>query len=268
MDEPIDHAGRGAQSRPDRREALAALLAIGGAAALSGGAIAEPAAGSAPARKPGRFTAAAMGWDAEKREYALPRLPYAADALEPHIDAQTMEIHHAKHHAAYVAGLNKAVAELAKIRAGEGDALLIKHWSREAAFHGGGHVNHCLFWLTLAPTERARDMKPGPELSTQIDRDFGSLEKCMNQMSAAASAVEGSGWAWLVWEPIGQRLLITQMEKQQNLWVTGASPLLGVDVWEHAYYLRYQNRRADYLKAWRQVIDWGAVDELFAAARA
>jgi Fe-Mn family superoxide dismutase len=110
-------------------------------------------------------------------------------------------------------------------------------------------------------------MKPGKDLAAQIDRDFGSFEKCMNQMSAAAAAVAGSGWAWLVWEPIGQRLLITQMEKQQNLWVTGASPLLGVDVWEHAYYLRYQNRRADYLKAWRQVIDWTAVDELFAAAR-
>ncbi|TVQ60037.1 MAG: superoxide dismutase [Phycisphaerales bacterium] len=214
----------------------------------------------------GIISARDLGWDPEARRYILPELRYAYDALEPHIDAATMEIHHSRHHAGYVSGLNKALDELAKIRKGEGDAGLIKHWSREVSFHGGGHVNHTLFWLTMGPKDFIAE-SPSLELLAHMERDFGSMNGFWTHFEAAANAVEGSGWAWLVYEPNAGRLLITQMEKQQDLWMTGAAPLLGVDVWEHAYYLRYQNRRGDYVKAFRNVVNWAMVDELFAIAR-
>jgi len=218
---------------------------------------------------PGGLDVSALGYDATSGEYRLPPLPYAYDALEPYIDAQTMQIHHDKHHQGYVNGLNKAVAELKKIREGSGDAGLIKHWSRELAFNGGGHVNHTLFWATMAPPGSAATSGPGGDLERALRESFGSVENFKTQFTAAANAVEGSGWAWLMFDPVSKSLVVTQMEKQQNLYMNGANPLLGVDVWEHAYYLKYQNRRSDYTKAFWNVVNWDAVGSLYdAAARA
>jgi len=253
------------EAKIDRRAALGALglLASGAAAGALPG---VQAAAAQPGDARSAFAPSDLGWDAEKGEYVLPPLPYAPDALEPHIDAATMEIHHGKHHAAYVAGLNRALAELARIRAGEGDAGLIKHWSRELAFHGGGHVNHCLFWLGMAPSGAGGGGQPGGALGQRLARDFGSFERFAAHFQAAAVGVEGSGWAWLVLDTISGRLWVQQMEKQQNLLVTGVVPLLGCDVWEHAYYLRHQNRRGDYVKAWMNVVNWAFVERLYERA--
>jgi Fe-Mn family superoxide dismutase len=244
-----------------RRDALTTLGAVAAAAAASGVSFAQGAAGGVS----GSGGGLSLGWDAAKGQYTLPELPYAPDALEPHIDAETMKIHHSKHHAAYVAGANKALAELAKIRSGEGDAALIKHWSRELSFHSGGHINHTIFWLTMAPAGQGGGGKPEGALASAIDRDFGSFDGFSKHFQAAAGAVEGSGWAWLAHEPMSGRLVVLQMEKQQDLAMVGVRPLLGVDVWEHAYYLRYQNRRGDYVKAFMNVINWGMVGRLFGA---
>lgn len=243
------------KSPVSRREVLATAVAFGGAAALTGSASARQPAG---ARKP-LLSPAELGWDAAKGEYILPALPYAADALEPHLDAATIEIHHSKHHAAYVKGLNTALAKLAEIRAGTGDASLIKHWSRELSFHGAGHVNHSMFWVTMAASGKGGGGEPTGALGSAIARDFGSFAAFSTHFQAAATAVEGSGWAWLVYEPTAERLLVLQGEKQQDMMLTGVTPLMGVDVWEHAYYLRYQNKRADYVKAFMNVVNWGRV---------
>jgi Fe-Mn family superoxide dismutase len=245
----------------DRRDALSLL----GAAGL--GTIAAAAAGQTRGGAGTPFdSTAAFGWDAAKGEYTLPGLPYPADALEPHIDRPTMEIHHGKHHAAYVAGLNTALAELRKAREAA-EYSLVKHWSRELAFHGGGHVNHCLFWWTMAPAGAGGGGEPAGRLGEAVSRDFGSFGAFSKHFQAAAAAVEGSGWAWLVVDRLSGRLMIQQMEKQQDMLVAAATPLLGCDVWEHAYYLRYQNKRADYVKAWFNVINWGTVGKIFEHAR-
>ncbi len=241
----------------DRRDALA-LLGTVGLAAFASTAHAQPVAASENAPD----LTATFGWDAAKSEYTLPKLPYAYDALEPHLDKVTMEIHHGKHHQAYVTGLNKALAEQKKAR-DAGDFALVKHWSRELAFHGGGHINHCLFWATMAPPAPGIGGEPTGDLAAAIARDFGSFDAFSKHFQAAAAAVEGSGWAWLVYDRIARRLMIQQMEKQQNLLVTMVSPLLGCDVWEHAYYLKFQNKRADYVKAWMSVINWPAVAMMF-----
>ena len=242
-----------------RRAAMASIGALG-AAAVAGPTIAQGGAQAAHG-----LSAKELGWDAEAGEYVLPPLPYAFDALEPHIDAQTMEIHHDRHHAGYVRGLNGALAALAAIRAGDGDASLIQHWTQKLAFHGSGHVNHTLFWLTMAPDGGGQ---PGGALDEAISRDFGSFDAFSAHFQGAARSVEGSGWAWLVYEHIAGRLLILQAENQQKMASMGVVPLLGVDVWEHAYYLRYQNRRADYVSAFMNVINWDRVASLYAMASA
>ncbi len=246
----------------DRRAALTAL----GVAGL--GAIAAPAMGQAGAAQPALDLFADLGYDAAKGEYTLPPLPYAKDALEPHLDAATMEIHHDKHHKAYVDGLNKALKALADIRAGAGDAGLVKHWSREVSFHGSGHVNHALFWKMMAPAGKGGGGEPEGKLADMIKRDFGSFAAFTAHFKAASTAVEGSGWGWLVYEPVGRRLLVTQGEKQQNLMMTGVRPILGIDVWEHAYYLKYQNKRADYVAAFMNVVNWSFCSKLLDAAGA
>ncbi|MEM7621974.1 MAG: superoxide dismutase [Planctomycetota bacterium] len=243
----------------DRRAALAAIggLSLAGAAAAS-------AAVSGSTRS--ILAAEPVGWDESTGEYTLPDLPYAYDALEPHIDAQTMEIHHSKHHAGYVRGLNRALAKLEGIRTGTEDPALIKHWSRELAFHGGGHVNHTLFWLGMAPADSGGGGRPAGELARRIDQDFGSFAQFVAHFKAASGAVEGSGWGWLVFDPVARRLRVTQMEKQQDTSMTGTVPLLGVDVWEHAYYLRYQNRRSAYVDAFMNIVNWPEVARRFEAA--
>ena len=198
-------------------------------------------------------------------KYELPPLPYAYDALEPHIDEQTMRLHHDKHHLSYVNGLNSALEKLAAAREA-GDFALVKHWSREAAFHGSGHLLHSIFWPNMAPAGSGPAEAEG-DLAAQIARDFGSFEAFKAHFTAAAGAVEGSGWALLVWEPNAGQLEVLTAEKHQNLTQWGVVPLLVLDVWEHAYYLNYQNNRGAYVNAWWNVINWADVAERFAAAR-
>ena len=192
--------------------------------------------------------------------HTLPELPYAYDALEPHIDAKTMELHHSKHHAAYVKGLNEAEAALAKTRAAN-DYAMVQYWSKRAAFNGGGHFLHSMFWTVMAPAGKGGGGVPEGALMDHITRDFGSFEAFKAQFSAAAAAVEGSGWALLVYRPADDRLVILQAENQHKLTDWAGTPVMGLDVWEHAYYLTYQNRRADYIAAWWNVVNWGQVQK-------
>ena len=197
--------------------------------------------------------------------HTLPELPYAYDALEPHIDAKTMELHHSKHHAAYVKGLNEAEAALAKARAAN-DYAMVQYWSKRAAFNGGGHFLHSMFWTVMAPAGKGGGGVPEGALMAHITRDFGSFEAFKAQFSAAAAAVEGSGWALLVYRPADDRLVILQAENQHKLTDWAGTPVLGLDVWEHAYYLNYQNRRPDYIAAFWNVVDWDAAEKNYAAA--
>lgn len=199
-------------------------------------------------------------------KYELPPLPYAYNALEPHIDEQTMRLHHDKHHQAYVDGLNKAEQMLEQAREA-GDFALIKHWEREAAFHGSGHFLHAIFWPNMAPAGSGGGSEPTGDLANQINQDFGGFAKFKAQFGAAAKAVEGSGWALLVWEPNQRKLSVLTAEKHQNLTQWGVVPLLVLDVWEHAYYLKYQNNRGAYVDAFWNIINWSDVAERFNAAR-
>ena len=191
--------------------------------------------------------------------HQLPPLDYPYEALEPHIDAQTMRLHHDIHHAAYVTGLNNAEAKLAECRE-KNDFALVKHWSRELAFHGAGHFLHCIFWKNLSPNGGG---KPGGKLLAQIEKDFGTYESFVAQFKAAAGAVEGSGWALLVKNWPADKLEILQSEKHQQLSQWVVEPLLVLDVWEHAYYLKYQNKRAAYVDAFFNVINWKDVEARF-----
>ena len=197
--------------------------------------------------------------------HQLPPLPYAYDALEPYIDEQTMRLHHDIHHEGYVKGLNNAEAKLADARAA-GDFALVKHWSREAAFHGSGHLLHSIFWPNMIAASEA---KPAPEgaLAEAIKRDFGSFEAFKSQFVAASTAVEGSGWGILAYRPDDGALVILTAEKHQNLTQWGVVPLLVLDVWEHAYYLKYQNRRGEYVKNFFNIINWDDVAARFEKAR-
>ena len=249
--------------RMPRRDAIV-TMGLGGLAlgALATGSRAQDSSSNSRREQ----TQAALGYDASKGEYTLPPLPYGYNALEPYIDEQTMRIHHDKHHAGYVKGLNTALAKLAGIRAGNVDAGETKFWSRNASFHGSGHVNHAMFWAGMRAGRD--DNKPGGALAERINKDFGSFSKFSSAFRTAASQVEGSGWGWLVWEPVAGQLLVIQGEKQQDLMMTGVIPLLGVDVWEHAYYLKYQNNRGDYLDAFMHVINWDEINRRFEHATA
>ena len=242
-------------SEISRRQAIGVVA--GSAAALGTGALGG-----------GSLSHETLGWDDQAKLYSLPPLPYPPGALEPHIDEQTMLVHHGKHHAGYVRGLNKALDMLHQIRWDKGDPGTLQHWERQLSFHAGGHVNHTLFWAGMAPADRGGGGRATGGLATQIERDFGSFDKMVWQFKAAAASVEGSGWGWLVWEPLGRRLMILQMQNQQQMLFAGATPLLGVDVWEHAYYLRYQNRRKDYLDAFMNVANWSEIGRRFDAAKA
>ncbi|OPZ68634.1 MAG: Superoxide dismutase (Mn) [bacterium ADurb.Bin478] len=192
----------------------------------------------------------------EKGEYVLPPLAYDYNALEPHIDEQTMRLHHDKHHLAYVNGLNSALASLGQARA-TNDYGLIQHYSNQIAFHGAGHILHAVFWTNMSPQGGG---DPKGALAKALDKDFGSVAGFKAHFAAAANKVEGGGWAILAYQPLGKQLVILQAEKHQNLTQWGAIPLLVLDVWEHAYYLKYQNRRAEYVTAFFNVIDWRDVE--------
>jgi len=196
-------------------------------------------------------------------KHRLPPLPYRYDALEPYIDEQTMRLHHDLHHQGYVDGLNRAELEMEKARK-TGDFKLLKHWEREAAFHGAGHYLHTIFWYVMHPKGGG---KPSGRLLRQIEKDFGSFNQFQQHFSEAAKQVEGSGWAILIWSPRAHRLEILQAEKHQNLSQWDGVPLLPLDVWEHAYYLKYQNKRDEYIKNWWNVVYWPEVEKRFAVAR-
>ena len=200
--------------------------------------------------------------------YTLPPLPYPTNALEPHIDAQTMEIHHGKHHNAYVTNLNAALEKAPELADKSLDDLLRNLNSVPEAVrtavrnNGGGHWNHSQFWKTMAPNAGG---KPTGKLAAAIDAAFGDFEKFKEAFNAAGAGRFGSGWVWLVNE--GGKLAITSTPNQDNPLMDGKpAPLLGNDVWEHAYYLKYQNKRPDYLKAWWNVVDWDKVAERYGAA--
>ena len=184
--------------------------------------------------------------------HELAPLPYEYNALEPYIDEQTMRLHHDKHHLAYVNGLNNAEAKLAEARQ-KNDYALVKHWEREAAFHGAGHFLHTIFWENMGP---GCGGKPDGALLSALSGRFGSFENFMAHFKAAGTAVEGSGWVLLVRNNMTKALDILTAEKHQNLTQWVVTPLLVCDVWEHAYYLKYQNNRAAYLDAFTNVINW------------
>jgi superoxide dismutase, Fe-Mn family len=194
--------------------------------------------------------------------FTLPKLPYAYDALEPYIDAQTMQIHHDKHHQAYVDNLNKAVAAEPALAGMTVDELLQRLDTLPAAVRtavrnqGGGHANHSLFWETLAPAGKGG--KPGGRLAAALDQAFGGADAFMAKLQATALGVFGSGWAWLSLDA-ANKLSLDPAPNQDNPLLASRRPLLGIDVWEHAYYLKYQNRRGDYLKAIPSVINWDYV---------
>jgi Fe-Mn family superoxide dismutase len=199
--------------------------------------------------------------------YSVPDLAYPFDALEPHIDARTMEIHHDKHHAAYVTNLNAALEGTEwmdrPIEAVLANLEIIPEDKRTAVRNnGGGHANHTLFWEIMGPGGGG---EPSGELAAAISDTFGSLDDLKAQVNDAGVKRFGSGWSWLVWDGTGLAVLSTP--NQDSPVMDGKTPILGVDVWEHAYYLNYQNRRPDYLAAWWNVVDWNAVAAKFDAAR-
>jgi len=202
-----------------------------------------------------------------KGPFTLPPLGYAFDALEPYIDAQTMQIHHDRHHATYVNNLNNAVAghpELARTSAQElvgGLASLPESIRTAVRNNGGGHANHSFFWQVLAKNGGG---KPTGELARAIDKKFGGFDKFQEQFTKAALGVFGSGWAWLTVGP-AKDLLIQSTPNQDNPWMAARTPILGIDVWEHAYYLKYQNRRPEYVAAFYNVINWDFVSERYRA---
>lgn len=240
---------------------LGALAALG----LDRAAFAQGTASAAPAKD-----AAAKTPTVAPEPYKLPDLPYAYNALEPHIDETTMRIHHYKHHQAYVDNLNKAIAKHPDLQKKSLEDLLanlsaVPEDVRTAVRnHGGGHFNHSLFWRTLKGGGKTA---PGGDLAAALQKDFGSLDTFRERFSTAAAGQFGSGWAWLVWAPSG-KLEVVATPNQDTPLADGKKPILGLDVWEHAYYLKYQNRRADYVAAFWNVVDWAACDAHFGKLRA
>ena len=195
--------------------------------------------------------------------YTLPELPYDYAALEPHISGKIMQLHHDKHHQAYVTGANTALDQLAEAR-DSGNLAAVNKLEKDVAFNVGGHVNHTIFWNNLSPEGGER---PEGELAAAIDEYFGDFEKFQAHFTATAMGVQGSGWAVLAWDSLGQRANIVQLFDQQGNLPAGTVPLLMLDVWEHAYYLDYLNVRADYVKAFWNIANWQDVAKRFEAAR-
>lgn len=204
--------------------------------------------------------------------FTLPPLPYAFDALEPHIDAQTMEIHHTKHHQTYINNLNAALEgtpyagqDIDQLVAGA--AKLPENLHTAVRNNGGGHANHSLFWTVMSPSGGGM---PRGEVAAAIDADLGGFETFKDAFTRAALTRFGSGWAWLSVAPNGKLVVESSANQDSPLmagWLSGNTPILGLDVWEHAYYLKYQNRRPEYIQAFFNVVDWNEVARRFAAAR-
>jgi len=194
--------------------------------------------------------------------YSLPELSYDYASLEPHISAKIMELHHSKHHQAYVTGANAALAAMEEARATENFANLPK-LQKDLAFNLGGHVNHSVFWQNLSP----EGGEANGELLAAITEYFGSYEAFKAHFTAAAIGIQGSGWAYLAWDSLGNRLVIGQMYDQQGNIALGSVPLLMLDMWEHAFYLDYQNVKADYVKAFWNIVNWEDVAKRFASVK-
>ena len=195
--------------------------------------------------------------------YVLPELDYPYDALEPHISAEIMELHHSKHHQAYVDGANAALASLEAAREA-GDMAAVNLYEKNLAFHLGGHSNHSVFWKNMSPTGGG---EPTGALASAIDDSFGSLESYKKQFTAAAMGLQGSGWAVLAYDTISGRLVTFQLYDQQGNVPVGTVPLLMLDMWEHAFYLDYKNVKAKYVDAWWNVVNWDDVARRFEAAK-
>jgi superoxide dismutase, Fe-Mn family len=200
--------------------------------------------------------------------YSLPDLPYDYSALEPHIDARTMEIHHTKHHQTYVDKLNAAIEGKSDLQYDNVDDLLKNFDSvpedvkTPVRNHGGGHSNHTLFWTVMGPDAGG---EPVGEVASAIDDAFGSFKEFQEKFNATATNHFGSGWAWLVLD--GGKLDVINLPNQDSPLMTGKTPVLGLDVWEHAYYLKYQNKRPDYIEAWWNVVNWDAVNQRLTQTR-
>ncbi len=198
--------------------------------------------------------------------HQLPDLPYDFQALEPVISAEIMQLHYSKHHAAYVANLNIA---LEKYKEAEGKQDLSAMIALEPAirFNGGGHVNHSVFWTNLAPVGKGGGELPGGDLAKALQETFGSIESFIEKFSALTVGIQGSGWGWLGYHKANQKLVMTTCNNQDPLSTQGLIPLLGIDVWEHAYYLQYKNVRAEYVKNIWKIIHWKNVEQRFTEAK-
>jgi Fe-Mn family superoxide dismutase len=194
--------------------------------------------------------------------YTLPELNYDYSALEPHISARIMELHHSKHHQAYVTGANAALAAMAEARETNNFANLPK-LQKDLAFNLGGHINHSIFWQNLS----AESSAPEGELASAIAEYFGSFEAFQSHFSAAAMGIQGSGWAYLAWDIVGNQMIIGQLYDQQGNLSVATIPLLMLDMWEHAFYLDYQNVKADYVKAFWNIVNWQDVARRFASVK-
>ncbi|TAH39726.1 MAG: superoxide dismutase [Planctomycetota bacterium] len=223
-----------------------------------------PALGASGAgQEPG--AAAAGGTGLQPTEYALPPLPYPKDALDGFLSAEILELHHDKHHAAYVQGVNKAIADLADARA-KGNFDAVKGITRNLAFNGSGHVLHSLYWNSMSP--KGGGDPADAALKQGLEASFGSVDGFRKHFGAASKAGEASAWGILAYEAVADRLLVLVAESHQQMGFHGCVPLIVCDVWEHAYYLKYQNRRADYVDKFFDVINWKFAAERLAAARA
>ncbi|MEJ8278654.1 superoxide dismutase [Pseudonocardia spirodelae] len=196
-------------------------------------------------------------------EYTLPDLPYDYSALAPHIAPEIMELHHSKHHNTYVQGLNGTLEKLAEARE-KNDFGAIVGLEKTLAFNLGGHVNHSAFWKNLSPDGGD---KPTGDLAAAIDADFGSFDAFQAHFTAAATTIQGSGWAILGYDQLGDRLLVHQLYDQQSQLPAGQTPIVLLDMWEHAFYLQYKNVKPDYVKAWWNVVNWADAAERLAAAK-
>jgi len=193
------------------------------------------------------------------KKFELLPLPYKYEALQPVISKEIMTLHHDKHHMAYVNGANAAIEKLEKSRRGEAE-IDLKATVRDLSFNVNGHILHEIFWPNMAPSGKGGG-KPGGKIADQLNKDFGTFEAFTKEFGSAAKAVEGSGWAVLVWEPESKQTFIMQIEKHNLAHIVGAKPLLVLDVWEHAYYLDYKNDRGKYVDSWWNVVNWDDVEK-------
>jgi superoxide dismutase, Fe-Mn family len=245
-----------------RRDMLRDVGIAAGALALLGsnltGGGSAGAAESMPAATPMPGVPGVPGTYATPKPYTLLPLPYAYKALEPYIDEETMKLHHDKHHAAYVKGLNDALDKMT-VAYKAGDFAMVKYWAKDVAFNGAGNVLHTLYWTNM---KSGGGGQPVGKAARAIVSTFGSMDAFTGAFIAVCETVAGSGWGVLAWDPLGAGLVLLGLEKHENATMAGVIPLLVCDVWEHAYYLKYQNRRGEYVAAFmKNLIDWDAVDK-------